>query len=56
MLISINWGGGGGEGLVPRGTFDEEGVLDVPGRMLLRLEQSVEIPEGTLDVIIGWHF
>ena len=42
--------GGGG------GTFDEEGVLYIPGRVLLRLKQGVKIPERTLYVVVSWHF
>ena len=43
-------------GVLHRGsTFDEEGVLDIPGWVLLGLEQGVEIPEGTLNEVVGWH-
>lgn len=36
-------------------TFQEEGIVRVPGGMLLRLEQRVKIPEGGLDESIGRH-
>lgn len=40
-----------GPGFVgPRGVGDVEGVLEVAGRMLLRNEEGVEIPETGLDV------
>ena len=41
-------GGGGGLG-------EEEGVVCVAGRMLLRLEQRVEVPEAALHVVVGRH-
>ena len=28
----------------------------IPGWMLLRLEQRVKVPEGTLNKVIGGHF
>mmetsp|Transcript_36235 Transcript_36235/g.41276 ORF Transcript_36235/g.41276 Transcript_36235/m.41276 type:complete len:202 (+) Transcript_36235:402-1007(+) len=35
---------------------DEEGILSVSGRMLLRLEQSIEIPERVFYILVGGHF
>lgn len=35
---------------------DEEGVVGVAGRMGLRLEEGIEIPEGAFDVTVGFHF
>ena len=36
-------------------TGHEEGVVLVSGRMLLRLEQGVKVPEGTLNEVVGGH-
>lgn len=36
--------------------LDEEGVMSVSGRMLLWLKQRVEVPERTLDEVVGGHF
>ena len=30
--------------------------MSITGRVLLRLEKSVKIPEAAFDVVIGWHF
>jgi len=35
--------------------LEEEGVVSVSGRMTLRLEQRIEVPEGTLHVPVGGH-
>lgn len=35
---------------------DEESIMSVSGRMSLGLEQSIKIPERTLDVPISLHF
>lgn len=37
-------------------TFDEERVMHISGWMLLWLKQSVKIPEGTFDEVVGRHF
>ncbi len=36
-------------------TLHEEGVVHVAGRVLLRLEQGIKVPEGALDIIIRRH-
>ncbi len=36
-------------------TFEEEGVVGIPSRVLLRLEQRIKIPERTLDEVIRRH-
>ena len=36
-------------------TGQEEGVVLVPGRVLLGLEQRVKVPEGALDEVVGGH-
>ena len=36
-------------------TFKEECVMGVPGRVLLRLEESIKVPERTLNKVIGRH-
>ena len=36
-------------------TRNAEGVMLVSGRVLLRLEQGVKIPEGTLHKVVGGH-
>ena len=36
-------------------TGQEEGVVLVSGRMLLRLEQGVEVPEGAFYEVVGRH-
>ena len=35
---------------------NEESIVGITGRMLLRLEQGVKIPEGALDKVVGRHF
>lgn len=37
-------------------TRQKEGVMLVSGRMLLRLEQGVKVPEGAFYEVVGWHF
>lgn len=37
-------------------TRQEESVVLIAGRVLLRLEQRVEVPEGALDEVVGGHF
>ena len=37
------------------GVLDEECVVSIPGWMLLGLEQSVKVPERTLDEVVGGH-
>lgn len=34
----------------------EERVVSITSRMLLRLEQGVKVPERTFHVTIRWHF
>jgi hypothetical protein len=34
---------------------DEEGIMGVPGRVLLGLEQGVKVPEAALHVVVGRH-
>ena len=36
-------------------TFKEESVVGVPSRVLLRLEESIKVPEGALNEVIGGH-
>lgn len=36
-------------------TFQEEGVMLVTRWVLLGLEESIKVPEGALDEIVGWH-
>lgn len=36
-------------------TREEEGVVLVPGWMLLGLEQRVKVPEGAFDEVVGRH-
>ena len=36
-------------------TFDKEGVMGVPGRVLLGLEEGIEVPEGALHKVVGGH-
>ena len=36
-------------------TGDKKGVMRVSGRVLLRLEQRVEVPEAGLHVVVGRH-
>ena len=36
-------------------TRDEECVVCVSGRVLLGLEQAVEVPEAALDEVVGRH-
>lgn len=36
-------------------TGQEEGVVLVSGRVLLGLEQGVEVPEGALYEVVGRH-
>lgn len=35
--------------------LEEESVVGVPCWVLLRLEQCIEIPEGTLNEVVCWH-
>lgn len=37
-------------------TFDKEGIMTISGWMLLRLEESIKVPERTLNIVVGWHF
>lgn len=48
-------GRGGGGDLPPPRTLQEEGVVLVPRRVLLGLEEGVEVPEGALHKIVGGH-
>mmetsp|Transcript_1816 Transcript_1816/g.2637 ORF Transcript_1816/g.2637 Transcript_1816/m.2637 type:complete len:231 (-) Transcript_1816:248-940(-) len=50
LQVFLGEGDGGG------GLVEEEGVVSVPCGMLLRLEESVEIPETGLDVVVCGHF
>ena len=43
------------EGVRRLGLAHEERVMCVAGRVLLRLEERVEVPERGLDVLVGWH-
>lgn len=36
-------------------TGQEEGVMLISGRVLLRLEQGVKVPEGTFYEVVGRH-
>ena len=36
-------------------TRKEEGIVGVAGRVLLRLEEGVEIPEAALNEVVCWH-
>ena len=44
-----------GEGYGLGRLLDEEGVVRITGGMRLRLEQTVEVPEGRLDPLVGGH-
>lgn len=35
--------------------LDEEGIVGVSSWMTLRLEKGVEVPEGRLNISVGWH-
>lgn len=34
----------------------KESVMGITGGVLLRLEQTIEIPKGTFYKVVGWHF
>ena len=36
--------------------FEEESIVHVSGRMTLRLEERIEVPERTLHKLVCWHF
>lgn len=36
-------------------TIQEEGVVLVPGWVLLRLEQSIKVPEGAFYEVVSGH-
>lgn len=36
--------------------LEEEGVMCIPGWMLLWLKQRIKVPEGALNEIVCWHF
>lgn len=44
------------EALRERRLRDEERVVRVSSRVLLRLEERVEVPEAVLDVVVCRHF
>ena len=35
---------------------NKESIMSIPSRMLLRLKQSIEIPERVFDITVGGHF
>ena len=37
-------------------TKKEEGIVSITSRMLLRLEESIEIPERGFNIVVGRHF
>ena len=39
-----------------RRILDEESILSITSRVRLRLEESIEVPEGRLDELVGRHF
>ena len=43
------------DAVAPHWVLAEEGILQVASWMALRLEQSVEVPEGALNPSVGWH-
>jgi hypothetical protein len=36
--------------------FQEESVMHITGRVTLRLEKSIEVPERALNKFASWHF
>ncbi len=36
-------------------TLYEERIVSIPGRVLLRLEKCIKVPERALNEVIGWH-
>ncbi len=48
-------GEGDGPGRELKSTCDEERVVRVACRMVLRLEQGIEIPEAAFHISVRWH-